>query len=60
METARREAAERGHEVAAEFFLYCIHGTLHLLGYDDHRPADRKRMYARQSELLAEIGHTTR
>jgi len=29
-----------------------VHGTLHLLGYDDHAPADRSRMFARQDLIL--------
>ena len=35
--------------------LYCIHGTLHILGYDDHDDADRARMHAVQEEWLARL-----
>jgi ssRNA-specific RNase YbeY (16S rRNA maturation enzyme) len=31
------------------------HGILHLLGYDDHRPADKKRMWARQERELRRV-----
>ena len=55
--TARREAADRGINPASELLLYCVHGTLHLLGYDDKQPQDRTRMHARQRELLARFGH---
>jgi probable rRNA maturation factor len=51
-DTAAREAKERGLTLLRETLLYVAHGTLHLLGYDDHRAADRRRMHARQSELL--------
>ncbi len=51
-DTARREAAERGLPAQRELALYAVHGTLHLLGYDDHEPSDRARMHARQEELL--------
>jgi ssRNA-specific RNase YbeY (16S rRNA maturation enzyme) len=30
-----------------------MHGTLHLLGYDDHDPSERARMHARQEALLS-------
>lgn len=35
-----------------ELVLYVIHGILHLLGCDDHRPRDTKRMRAKEKELL--------
>jgi probable rRNA maturation factor len=52
-DTAAREAAARSIPLDEEVLRYVVHGTLHLLGYDDHRPADRRRMHARQEELLA-------
>ena len=58
-DTARREAKLRNMTFKSEVLLYCIHGTLHLLGYDDHDPDDKLRMHKRQAELLAEIGHET-
>ncbi|MGE0713234.1 MAG: rRNA maturation RNase YbeY [Planctomycetota bacterium] len=51
-DTAAREAAARGLPFAEELLRYVVHGTLHLLGYDDHDPADHDRMHARQEELL--------
>ncbi len=51
-DTAKREARERGLTFEREVFLYVVHGTLHLCGYDDHAPRDRKVMHARQEELL--------
>lgn len=32
--TARRQAAERGHDVARELRVLVLHGVLHALGYD--------------------------
>ena len=55
VDTAAREGADRGHGLRRELLLYCIHGTLHLLGYDDKRPAARRRMHARQEELLESV-----
>lgn len=51
-DTAAREAKARGLTLLRETLLYVAHGTLHLLGWDDHRAADRRRMHARQSALL--------
>ena len=51
-DTAAREAAARGHGFERELLLYVVHGTLHLLGYDDRDAGDRAEMEARQEELL--------
>lgn len=55
-DTARREAARRGHAPYHEWMLYVVHGTLHLLGHDDHAPAARRRMRKAERELLAGLG----
>lgn len=52
-DTAAREAKARGLPFERELLLYVAHGTLHLLGYDDHAPRDRARMHRRQEALLA-------
>jgi probable rRNA maturation factor len=36
----------------AELVRYLIHGTLHLLGYDDRRAADRRTMKREEDRLL--------
>jgi probable rRNA maturation factor len=56
VDEATRQARRRGHAVRHELLLYAIHGLLHLLGYDDHRAADAKRMHAREDELLTKLG----
>ena len=53
--TAQRQAAQAGHEWRAELDLLVVHGVLHLLGWNDHTPATRRRMMARQAEILAVI-----
>ena len=35
-----------------ELIRYTIHGTLHLLGHDDHRSTDRRRMKHEENRLL--------
>ena len=49
-----RVAAGHGQtEVAEEVELYCLHGLLHLLGFDDQDPSDRADMWQRQAEIVA-------
>jgi probable rRNA maturation factor len=55
-ETARREAAARGLAPADELLLYVVHGLLHLLGFDDHAPAKRRRMRAAERRALRAAG----
>jgi probable rRNA maturation factor len=53
--TAERQAAAVGHSVADELSLLTVHGMLHLLGYD-HASADEEAdMWARQSQILAQV-----
>lgn len=54
-DTARREAEERKLTSEEEFTRYCVHGFLHLLGYDDTTPAQRKAMFAVQESALDAI-----
>lgn len=52
IETAKREAERRNIAMLQEICLYIIHGILHLLGYDDQKPADKKKMKTKERELL--------
>lgn len=54
-EYARAEARRRGLPVREEILRYVAHGVLHLLGYDDHAPRDRARMWARQERELRRL-----
>jgi len=54
-QTARREAVRRKEPVQKELDLYLVHGILHLLGYDDEKPGARKKMRAKEKELLGEM-----
>ena len=56
VETARREAASRGHAAYDELMLYVAHGILHLLGHDDAEPAGRARMRRAERAWLAGLG----
>ena len=39
----------------AELVRYLIHGTLHLLGHDDHRAHDRRTMKREENRLLRRL-----
>lgn len=55
-DTARRESTRRGHAPYHELMLYVVHGTLHLLGHDDHAPRAKARMRRAEREVLAVLG----
>lgn len=52
LETAARQAREVGHEVGEELELLLTHGVLHLTGWTDETPAERRRMMRRAWVLL--------
>ena len=52
-DTAVMQAGDYGHGPADEVDVLLVHGLLHLLGYDDHDPAERERMHERQAAVLA-------
>jgi probable rRNA maturation factor len=56
VDEAARQAARRGHETRVELLLYAVHGLLHLLGYDDRRAADFRKMHAKEDDLLTAAG----
>lgn len=56
VDTAEREAARRGHAPLVEAMLYAVHGTLHLLGHDDHDEAAAARMHDIEDEILMAMG----
>ena len=56
LDTAARQAADRGATLADEVRVLLAHGILHLLGYDHERsPADARRMFAKQRALLRRL-----
>lgn len=55
MGAARRQAKRLGHPLLKEVLTLAVHGTLHLVGYDDRRPSDKRRMFARQDRVVARI-----
>ena len=58
-DVARKRAAGRSsklRDAKAELALYVVHGLLHLIGYDDRKPREFKRMHAREDEILIKLG----
>ena len=49
---AKQTAKELKVPFKEELGRYLVHGTLHLLGYDDHAPKDKRRMFKRQEAIL--------
>lgn len=54
--TAAESAACYGWTTDDELLLYVIHGTLHLVGYDDQQPQALAEMRARERHYLARFG----
>ena len=52
---ARSTARDLGIPWRQELARYLVHGTLHLLGYDDQDVLRRKKMLRRQEDLVEKI-----
>lgn len=52
VDTAALHAADAGHSTAREVAFLMLHGLLHLCGYDDRTPDDRRRMLHLQQAYL--------
>jgi probable rRNA maturation factor len=54
LETALRQAGERGHPLEMEIKVLLLHGLLHLAGYDHE--ADNGTMHRKEARLRRELG----
>ena len=52
---AKDQANGYGLATEDEVLLYCLHGLLHLAGYDDTKPKLAREMAAAQDELLKRV-----
>ena len=59
-DTAARIAARLEWSVDDELLLYVVHGTLHLIGYDDLDPDSLREMRAQERVVLQRLGITAR
>jgi probable rRNA maturation factor len=57
-ETALKWADRIGWSPENELLLYVVHGTLHLVGYDDQTPSARKKMRQAEKTIFQELGMT--
>ncbi|MEK6568471.1 MAG: rRNA maturation RNase YbeY, partial [Candidatus Omnitrophota bacterium] len=55
LDTAKRNAGIYKNSLKKEILLYIIHGILHLSGYCDTTPKEKKRMFKKQEEILNKI-----
>jgi probable rRNA maturation factor len=53
---AEEQARAADHPLEAEAQLLTVHGTLHLLGFDHARVAEKNRMWETQAEVLDRLG----
>ena len=60
VETARRQAPLNGHDLLTELLMLALHGTLHLMGYDDSTDAQRAAMNGRAVSVLRTLGYPAR
>jgi len=51
-QVAAEQAAKAGHSAQDELELLCVHGILHLLGYDHAEPEEHAAMFGTQDQLL--------
>lgn len=54
-DTALKNARLFGTSFEEEIVLYVIHGMLHLAGYEDGSPAQRRRMSKRENAILKSL-----
>ena len=55
IDAARRQAKRGGYPLVRELALLLLHGLLHLTGFDDRTPSQRKRMFLEQARLFGKV-----
>ena len=58
VDKVERQAKEYGHSFERELAYMCVHGFFHLIGYDHIKDEDKKKMRAKEDEVLNEMGIT--
>lgn len=54
-EKAKEQAAEYGHGLRRELAYLCVHGMMHLLGYDHMQENDKTLMREREEEVMKHL-----
>lgn len=55
-DTAASWAKRVGWSSEYELLLYIVHGTLHLVGFDDQTQSERRKMRRKEKAVLRELG----
>jgi len=55
VDEAVRQAPKYKTTWQSELVRYAVHGILHLCGYDDQKPAARKKMKSRENALMRQL-----
>ena len=55
VDMAQFVARDLGIPWRKELARYLVHGTLHLLGYDDHGSEDREKMFRKQEDIVEKL-----
>jgi probable rRNA maturation factor len=55
VDRAKENARKHKQTAENELILLAIHGVLHLAGYDDHDPKDKRRMHRVQKRYLSKL-----
>lgn len=56
VERCKEQAIEYNHPFERELSYLLVHSVLHLLGYDHMEEDDKRKMRAREEEILSEMG----
>lgn len=56
LERAKEQSIEYGHSFLREVLYLTVHSVLHLMGYDHMEEIDKKKMRAREEEILNRFG----
>jgi probable rRNA maturation factor len=59
VDTAKIQARDAQHSTLREISYLCLHGLLHIAGYDDIDECSRWTMFARQDALMTEFERTS-
>lgn len=53
LQTAARQSKEYGVDYLEEVARLCVHGLLHLLGYNDLKTSEKKKMWRVQEKYIS-------
>ncbi|MFV0556262.1 MAG: rRNA maturation RNase YbeY [Lactovum sp.] len=58
IDRAKEQAKDYGHSLRREYGWLCVHGFLHINGYDHYQKEEEIEMFALQEEILKSYGLT--